>query len=449
MLDRNNIGISVVCNGFSNGESIPTTSNNIQYIVSDLPVGLFSGAKKNQIARYNGFISKWQFYDPEDYTDILFDVTNKSIYRYRSDTKNWAYIAYVGDDDRSHFGTDNKLMYPYPVTCVADAVSNISQYNPVEKGIRNISGYKLDIDNIYNFNHTKTQLCVLDLSSGKIYRIGNDGTITNLKIYSAPGYSKSFNDTLENTFFVPIYILTRTNLKVYKIIYVNDKIEIKSDTSDNTIPKFTDYDFFIEYDSLLSGNPKITKVSSITSVSYYKDGYCNNIDSYRQTDAPPNVNPLQLKSKLASPITKGLIRKDPICSNIAISTKKDQEHTDVCIPLSLRSMRAQFTTTQINDRKIIIKFDKATNPWYYPIGYSSLPAIVRFSVSGLVMNHGKDYAFKYEIGQHLTGQYTEDDTVGIIEWNNMDLAQINLTTSDWYAITFNSMSSKGIAIVNE
>ena len=147
--------------------------------------------------------------------------------------------------------------------------------------------------------------------------------------------------------------------------------------------------------------------------------------------------------------TKGFLRKDPICSNIMISNKKDSQHTDMCIPLTLRTIRAQFTETQLQDKKIVIKFDKATNPWFNPIGYGSISPIVRFSVGGLVMSSIKDYKFSYEIGQHLTTDYSDDETVGIIDWNNMDLSEIQLETTDWYTITFNSMSSIGIAIANE
>ena len=68
---------------------------------------------------------------------------------------------------------------------------------------------------------------------------------------------------------------------------------------------------------------------------------------------------------------------------------------------------------------------------------------------GLVMCANKDYKFTHEIGQHLTNEYNEDDIVGIIDWTDMDLSQISLLPTDWYTITFNSMSSIGITISNE
>lgn len=447
MLDRNLIGISLVCDGFHDGISTPDTR--CQYIVGEGAANHFASAKKNHIAKYNNRRDKWEFFAPEDSLDILFDRVNKSIYRYRRDTKNWVCMAFVGDDNIDHFNNDTKLMYPYPVTCVSGVVYDYFQFNPLKDGIRNVSGYRLYANNEYNPNRSDSQLKILDASTAKLYQIGNDGTVTNIKLSGVSDYKSKPNDTLTTSSFAPIYILDRTNLKMYKIGYQNNKLVVTNEANDPTILKFTDYDFFLEYDSIGTTNPKMIARSSISNVGYYNQSFCTNVDIIRYADVDPRINPDRLYSKMSTIDTKGFLRKDPICSNIMISNKKDSQHTDMCIPLTLRTIRAQFTETQLQDKKIVIKFDKATNPWFNPIGYGSISPLVRFSVGGLVMSSIKDYKFTYEIGQHLTTDYSDDETVGIIDWNNMDLSEIQLETTDWYTITFNSMSSIGIAIANE
>ena len=457
ILDRNLIGASIICNGYSNGSNLPPSpANNDQYIVGVNPVNQFTGAKKNQVARFNSFTNKWQFFDPETYTNILFDTVNKSIYKYNPTNKEWANVAYVGEDDSSHFGSDNKLTYPYPITVVTTITNNYYIFNPLENGIRNVTGYQITCDNTYNLNRYNNQIKILDISTYKMYIIGNDGTVTNIELYDVPDYKNVSNVTIIDNVFAPIYILNRINKTMCKIVYKDGKRTITSENIDHTIPRFNDYDYFIEYDSITCPNPNIVTRSSITSCEQYDKQYSSNIDGYTYSNKniTSNINPVPISNKLSNFTTKGLMRKDAICSNIMISTKKDQAHTDMCIPLSLRTIRAQFTQDQINSKKIVIKFDKNTNPWYNPIGfgYGINSPMIRFSVGGVVMSDGKDYKFTYEIGQHLINNdinYTVNDTIGIIDWNNMDLEQISLKGTDWYTITFNSMSSIGIAISNE
>lgn len=443
MLDRNLIGISLVCDGFHDGVSNPDTK--CQYIVGQGATHHFASAKKNDIAKYNAYRRKWEFFAPEDSLDILFDRVNKSIYRYRRDTKNWVCMAFVGDDNINHFKNDTKLMYPYPVTCVASALYNYFQFNPLKNSITNSSGYSLTSNNVYKLSRSNNQLKILDIPTAKLYLIGNDGTITNIKLPGVPDYKSSPSDQTVDSSFVPVYILDRMDKKIYKIVYNDNKLKVISEVNDPTIPKYEGYNYFIEYDTFGTTNPKLIVRSSIVNSDENQD-FCNSYDVFRYNDT---VSENPLTTKISTIINKGLLRKDPICSNIMISTKKDQQHTDMCIPLILRTIRAQLTEEQIQNKKIVIKFDKATNPWFNPIGYSALNPLVRFSVGGLVMSSIKDYKFTYEIGQHFTTEYSDNETVGIIDWNNMDLANIQLETTDWYTITFNSMSSIGIAIANE
>lgn len=376
-INRKFINISFACDGFSRGNNV-TKTNGIQYIVAESPIEAFAGAQKNQIAKYYSTSNEWKFFDPED-CSVIIDKKNQAIYRYRSDTNNWVFVSYIGEDDQLAIANNN-LMYPYPVT-FAHVVDNYHQYNPVKNSIHGNFNFNLQILYLYTIDSGLKHLKLLDKSTGKFYQVKPNGEVVNIPLPGIPNYYDKLDDNLLSN-FAPMYVIDYITTKAYKITYNNNKVIITSEDQDTTIPKVRACKFFLQSYTFETTNKLIHNSSMLDKDSMYYV-YMTSLYPLKYINVPVTLNPDNFL-KYASRNTVGFIRKDPVCSNIMYTKKSDQEHSNMCIPLSMRSIRAQFTQDQITNKKIVIKFDKATNPWYNPIGIANVSLNVRFSVGDII-----------------------------------------------------------------